>query len=96
MARGDLQDLMLAVAVEGCPLDDWLVGFGGAAKHTLTACMSNNQFAAFVLKWKHDYKTTQLGLIARRVNMRLEFAARCAVNIEFVQLSLEWGQLDTG
>jgi len=77
MAGGDFADFMLAIAVEGGPLDRTSIISQSARapvkRHVLTG-VTDDKLAAFVMAGQTNYKRSELCLSARGVYMGLKKA----------------------
>jgi hypothetical protein len=84
MSFGDLEDLMLAVAVESSPLNtiETVVGCCGipVEGHRVTS-MTDDELAAFMMTRKRDDKRSELSVRTRSIDMSLEETGRGTVDL---------------
>jgi hypothetical protein len=94
MTRCDLKDLVLTVAVEGCPLD--VSRRSGPIELHLLALMAHDKLTSLVLAWKAHYQASKLKLGTRRVNMRLKESRGSLVDLVLVNNNMSVSQRSFG
>jgi hypothetical protein len=94
MARSDFKDLVLAVAVEGRPLDIWRRS--GPIECHLLALMAHDELTSLMLTWKAHYQGSKLQLRTRRINMSLEESRRSFVDLVLVSIIISVSRCSFG
>ena len=96
VARSHLVNFMLAVTVEGCPLEERKIAIRGTlipVERELLTRVADCELTAFVIDRQAHHEASDMVFASWGVNVSFELAAWRGVDVELVQLRLYKGQL---